>query len=205
MEMENKKTDSGSYISKQAAAVMVFVALVAGFLGGVVFAIYKNPSPVFTSSQPVQGQAASNAGEHIETLEAEVSAHPDNVDAWIRLGHVYFDAGEHAKAIGAYEKALELRPGNADVLTDLGVMYRRNGEPEKAVESFDRAVAADPSHQTARFNKGIVLLHDLNDHEGAIRAWEELLEINPLAMAGNGQSVDQLVIHYKKHVRKTPE
>ena len=184
---------------------MVVAALFVGFLAGVVFAVFKAPSPAMppsSASAPSQERPLHDMEEHAKALEAEVLAHPDNVEAWVLLGHAYFDAGENAKAIGAYEKSLELGPANADVLTDLGVMYRRDGRPEKAVEAFDRAIAADPSHQTARFNKGIVLLHDLNDHSGAIRAWEELLEINPLAMAGNGQSVDQLVTHYRKHVRK---
>jgi len=43
----------------------------------------------------------------------------------------------------------------------------------------------------------------LSDREGAIRAWEDLLEVNPLAMAGNNQSVDQFVKHYKKAMTKT--
>jgi len=47
-------------------------------------------------------------------------------------------------------------------------------------------------------NKGIVLLHDLNDLEGAIKAWEELLEINPVAMSPTGQSIDQMVQQMKK-------
>jgi hypothetical protein len=38
----------------------------------------------------------------------------------------------------------------------------------------------------------------LSDREGAIRAWEDLLEINPLAIAGNNQSVDQVVKHYRE-------
>ena len=41
-------------------------------------------------------------------------------------------------------------------------------------------------------------MHDLGDREGAIESWEELLEINPAAMAGKDQSVDQLVAHYKE-------
>jgi hypothetical protein len=47
-------------------------------------------------------------------------------------------------------------------------------------------------------NKGIVLLHDLNDFKGAIEAWEGLLEINPIAMAPNGISIDQMVTQLKK-------
>ncbi len=188
-------------MTKQTAAILAFATFVVGFLGGVVFTVFKMPSHTITAPQPVQDDQTASKAQMAKALEAEVATDPKNVQAWIQLGHVYFDSGQHAKAIDAYEKALALKPGNADVLTDLGVMYRRNGRPEKAIESFDRAIAANPEHQTALFNKGIVLLHDLDDQEGAIRSWERLLEINPLAMAGNGQSVDELVTHYKKHVK----
>ena len=68
----------------------------------------------------------------------------------------------------------------------LGIMYRRSGQPQKAIEAFDRAIATDPKHENSRFNKGIVLMHDLNDREGAIAAWEELVEVNPNALTPNG-------------------
>jgi tetratricopeptide (TPR) repeat protein len=113
---------------------------------------------------------------------------------------------KHAQAIDAYKKSLELNPNNADVLTDLGIMYRRSGQPREAIVKFDKAISINPKHETARFNKGIVLMHDLGDREGAIQAWEDLLEINPVAMAGNNQSVDQMVKHYKDgHDRKNSE
>jgi cytochrome c-type biogenesis protein CcmH/NrfG len=47
-------------------------------------------------------------------------------------------------------------------------------------------------------NKGIVLLHDMNDMDGAIKAWEELLEVNPVVMSPTGQSIDQMVQQMKK-------
>ena len=76
-------------------------------------------------------------------------------------------------------------------------MYRRSGRPQKALESFDKAIALNPAHQVSRFNKGIVMIHDLKDIPGGIAAWEELLKINPLAMAPNGQSVDELVTQFR--------
>ena len=82
---------------------------------------------------------------------------------------------------------MALVPNDPNVLTDLGVMYRRNKQPEKAIEAFDKAISADPSHEKSRFNKGIVLMHDLNDIDGAARAWEGLVEINPNAMAPGGK------------------
>jgi tetratricopeptide (TPR) repeat protein len=77
-------------------------------------------------------------------------------------------------------------------------MFRRSGQPSKAVEKFEQAIAVDPNHETALLNKGIVLVHDLKDRNGAIRTWEKLLKINPVAMAGKNQSVDHLVKHYKE-------
>jgi tetratricopeptide (TPR) repeat protein len=77
-------------------------------------------------------------------------------------------------------------------------MYRRSGNPQEAIKSFDKAAEVDPKHEISRMNKGIVLLHDMNDMEGAIKAWEELLEINPVAVSPTGQSIDQMVQQMKK-------
>ncbi|MCJ7539326.1 MAG: tetratricopeptide repeat protein, partial [Desulfobacterales bacterium] len=93
---------------------------------------------------------------------------------------------------------LEIKPDNANIWTDLGVMYRRNGNPQEAIKAFDKAIEADPKHEVSRMNKGIVLLHDLQDVDGAIKAGEGLLEINPGAMAPTGRSVDEIVQQLKK-------
>jgi cytochrome c-type biogenesis protein CcmH/NrfG len=84
----------------------------------------------------------------------------------------------------------------------MGVMYRRNGNPKAAVDAFNEAIRIDPKHEVSRFNKGIVLMHDLNDPDGAVETWEKLLEVNPLAMAPGGRSVDELVSAYKKQLRE---
>ncbi len=91
-----------------------------------------------------------------------------------------------------------MAPDSPDVLTDLGIMYRGNRQPEKAVEMFSKAISLDPKHQNSRMNKGIVLLHDLKDEQSAIQAWEQLLEINPIATFPDGQTVEELVRHYKE-------
>ena len=197
MHMNNRDKKLDGYIKSQTALIYVCLALAIGFAGGIGLTIYKlDESRSFTHQHTQQQQPANQDGMQA-ALEDEVKRNPANVGAWIQLGHMYFDSGQHAKAIHAYEKSLELSPDNTNVMTDLGIMYRRSGDPKKAVELFDKVIKIDPQQQNARFNKGIVLLHDLNDKEGAIAAWEGLLEINPVAMAPNGQSVDQLIQHYK--------
>lgn len=185
-------------VTRQIMMGWMCVALIAGFLGGMVFGIYKStPSapqrdagmPPGTPQQP-DTAALEN---RIPEMEKQAADNPDNAEGWIRLGNLYFDTHKIKKAIGAYEKALALSSKNSDVWTDLGVMYRRDGQPRKALEAFDTAIKVDPKHEISRFNKGIVLLHDMNDREGALRAWESLVQVNPFAMAPNGQSVDQMV------------
>ena len=136
--------------------------------------------------------------QEIASLEVRASSNPDDVDAWTRLGHRYFDTDQFDKAIRAYTRALELDPSSADVWTDLGVMYRRSDKPSQAVESFDKAILTDPTHQTARFNKGVVLMHDLGDMPGALAAWKELLQVNPQAAAPNGVPVADMVRELEK-------
>jgi len=202
--MEKKiKADSKTF-KKETLWLVAFIALVVGFIGGVVFGVYKTGSdkPIQKSmiSQPAekdQGVSVESAAQ-IFKLEKMTKDNPDDVAAWTSLGNLYFDAGNHQKAIAAYTRSLELNPNNADVMTDLGVMYRRSGQPKKAIESFDKAAKIDPKHETALFNKGIVLMHDLNDIDGAIQAWQELVKRNPAATSPTGQPVKDLVGRMKE-------
>ena len=187
---------SGHYVKRQTLTTSVAIALMVGFVAGLVFGVYKSPSQLPAGTPGAANPGAGRAGM-LARLEEQVRANPKDVEAWIQIGHINFDNQQHQAAIKAYENALAINPDNAPVLTDLGIMYRRSGNPEEAIRRFDQAIAVDPKLENPRFNKGVVLLHDLNDREAAIAAWEGLLEVNPLAMAPNGKSVDQLVTEFK--------
>ncbi len=204
----DKKAESNptNMVLKQTLYIAILVSITFGFMIGAFYTSFKlakdTPGQSQAASMPPQqqkdnakatAQAAAQMGSRILKLEELLKENPDNAEAWVQLGNLFFDSNRFSDSIEAYERSLELAPGNPNVLTDLGVMYRRNKSPEKAVEAFDRAIAAQSTHETARFNKGIVLMHDLNNLEGAIQAWEGLLEVNPMAEAPNGQLVNTLV------------
>jgi cytochrome c-type biogenesis protein CcmH/NrfG len=182
--------------SKNNHLVTYFVIFVFGFLSGIAFTVYKGGppgSPPSTTAEEQAQQQNDETSQAILKLEAAVTANPENFDTWIQLGHLYYDSNLPDKAIAAYTKSLEFHSGDANLLTDLGVMYRRANQPDKAIELFNQAIEKDPSHLPSRFNKGIVLLHDLDDSKGAIAAWEELLKIDPQAKTGNGQLIREFV------------
>lgn len=201
--MMNGHKEAGQFVKKETMLTFCLLCLVIGFLGGIVFSVYKSPGQAPSSGTPTvqpqqsQGISPDMAKQFLE-LEREVAANPKNVEAWTQLGHLYFDTNQIKKAINAYNKSLELNPDDPDVLTDLGVMYRRDGDPAQAVATFDRAIAVNPLHETSRFNKAIVLLYDMKDKEGAIKAWEELIKANPMAAAPNGKLVSEIVEELKQ-------
>lgn len=191
---------SENYVKKQTFLIGLAVSLVIGFLGGVAFSVYQTPDSVQVAQSPPRQQDQS-AGR-IASLQQATREHPDSVAAWTQLGHAYFDSNQPAQAIHAYNKSLELSPGNPAVLTDLGVMYRRNNQPRQAIAAFDRALRINPRFEQALFNKGVVLLHDLNETGNAKRSWQQLLKINPLATGPSGEPVSEMISHISARNRK---
>jgi tetratricopeptide (TPR) repeat protein len=189
------KTLSG-YVKTSTMYLIVMIALAAGFLGGVIFSSYRTSSIASVPGAPGRVTAPQMTPEQEQALAAllqAIRATPDNVNAWTQLGHLYFDTGHNQKAIQAYEKSLELNPSRPDVWTDLGVMYRRTGNPSKAVQCFDRALSIDGAYETALFNKGVVLMHDIKDLEAALKAWEKLVQVNPNAQTPDGRAVKSML------------
>lgn len=210
--VKDKETANTDSIKKQTLVTAVVLSLLIGFVGGTVYSSFKLAGSKQLNQQmppqtsPAMGNPSAtgqpdNTAEFsakILQLEQYLKKNPKDGEAWAQLGHLFFDSNQVKNAIEAYETSLGFSPDNTGVITDLGVMYRRNDQPGKAIEMFDKAISIDPAFETARFNKGIVMLHDLNDVQGGIKAWEDLVEQNPMAMAPNGESVDALVQRMKK-------
>lgn len=166
---------------KKETILLLVVVLAAGILIGVIVTnSKKETAPAVTAQAPPPAAAPSvDYQQKITMLERIVAKEPENRNAWVQLGHNYFDSDQPAKAIAAYDKALALNGEDANVLTDQGVMYRRLGAFDKAIASFTKANEADPNHQQSLYNLGIVYLYDLKDTASAIEAWKKFLTVAP--------------------------
>jgi cytochrome c-type biogenesis protein CcmH/NrfG len=186
--------DTKGYIKKERFYLYVAAALIIGFLGGTIFSAYRLPPPGEQSAASRQQEAASA----IAAMEKAVQEKPADGQAWVELGHAYFDTGQASKAIEAYTKALTLLPGDLNVMTDLGVMYHQDNQHQKAIELFDQVLAINAKHEQARFNKGVVLLTGLNDRKGALAEWKTLVHYHPMAAAPSGKMVGDLIDQLEK-------
>jgi tetratricopeptide (TPR) repeat protein len=169
--------------------LFVVVALIAGVLIGVLYIGSQN-KPASTSQGGGQ-QPAVNYQQRIQLLEGMVAADPNNRNAWVELGHNYFDSEQPVKAIEAYDKALALDPADPDVITNQGVMFRTLGWYDRAIDNFTRANELKPTHPQSLYNLGIVYRFDLQDFPKAREVWTRYLAMHPVG-AGADQVRGQL-------------
>lgn len=168
---------------KKETILLITIALIVGTLAGVIFTNANKKMPV--ENQAVTSTSSIDALQHIEHLKDLLVKEPDSRNAWVQLGHSYFDSNQPMKAIEAYDKALEIDGNDPDVLTDQGTMYRRVGWFDKAINNFIKANQLNPQHQNSLFNLGIIYSQDLGEKEKADEVWNRYLELNPTGQAAD--------------------
>ena len=135
----------------------------------------KQPSYPAGQGEPIRLNATADIENYKEILRKD----PNNLQALIGIGNLYFDTNRDLLAIENYRKALVIDPTNANVRTDMAVCYRRSGNPGQAIEELKKAISTSPRHAQSRYNLGVILIQDMHDPEGGIKAWEALLESVP--------------------------
>lgn len=151
-----------------AAGAIVLTLLAAG-------GCRKKEAPPAGEAETINLNALSQIDNYKEILRKD----PNNLQALIGIANLYFDTRQDLLAIEHYRKALAIDPRNVNVRTDMAVCYRRTGDPDRAVEELKKAISMDPRHAQSRYNLGIILIHDKNDLDAGLRAWEALLENVP--------------------------
>ncbi|MGE5284044.1 MAG: tetratricopeptide repeat protein [Actinomycetota bacterium] len=135
----------------------------------------KQPPAPAGEGESIRLSAAADISNYKEILRKD----PNNLQALIGIGNLYFDTKQDLLAIENYRKALQMDPTNANVRTDMAICYRRSGNPVMAVEELKKAISTTPRHAQSRYNLGVILIQDMHDVEGGIKAWEALLENVP--------------------------
>jgi len=152
-------------------AILFALAAVLSFSG----CKKKQPPAPVGEVEPIRMNAVAEIENYREILRKD----PNNLQALIGVGNLYFDTKQDLLAIENYRKALAMDPTNTNVRTDMAVCYRRSGNPVQAVEELKKAISTTPRHAQSRYNLGVILIQDMHDVEGGIKAWEALLENVP--------------------------
>lgn len=168
---------------KKETVIPVFVALLLVLIGAQLVFSISGMKELSADAPHLGANTPVDLLQRIADGEKAVAGKPKDLAAWIQLGNDYFDAGQPAQAVHAYDKALELDPDNADVLIDQGSACMRIGWYDKAVGNFEKALQIDPNHEQSLVKLGIVYAVDLKQPDKALKAWNRFLELNPSSPA----------------------
>ena len=113
------------------------------------------------------------------TLKQTADRDPRDARTRIELANLYYDAERFDDAARWYEEALKLEPKNVSASTDLGISYYYMNQPDRALAQFERSLAIDPTHTKTLLNVGIVRAYGKDDLEGAVKAWQRVVELVP--------------------------
>ncbi len=116
-------------------------------------------------------EAVLHAAEAVELI-------PDNGSAHRTLGRVQRLQGDLNGAIESFQKACELEPEVAWNFNNLGFVYIEMSRFEDAKEVLQEAVRLDDSQYVMFNNLGVACMQS-DDAEGAMSAFEKVLELKP--------------------------
>ena len=114
-----------------------------------------------------------------QILKSRLNANPQDYEAAVGLGNLYYDAHEAALAIVYYSVAIRLNPNAPEVMTDMATMYWQNGDIGLSEQTFREAINLHPEFGNAYLNLGLLLAHGKDEHKKAIAVWNELISALP--------------------------
>ncbi|EWM22520.1 tpr repeat-containing protein [Nannochloropsis gaditana] len=151
-------------------------------------------SRMFTEAKLGRAHAFTGNFKEAERLYSQaLSSDPSFAPAHTSLGKLYLYQKETARALQAFEKALELSPGDGDALLGLARLealqaHQAGGEERlhKAAALYAAAVRTSPadSYESAWFDYGVVLGR-LGRHEEAAEKLERAVAMNEEQMNFN--------------------
>jgi cytochrome c-type biogenesis protein CcmH/NrfG len=200
---QQQQTSSTTWALISGACLLLGLAVGYVIFGGQ-SAAPPAASPVAVAPAPATGgpQPGLVDEQQAQALRNILAMDPTNVQANTQLGHLYYDSGRFAEAVGPYQRALAVDSRNVNLSTDLGTALWYSGRPDEAIAQFTRSLAIDPTHPQTLFNLGIVKRDGKQDYSGAVQAWEKLLATNP-SYAGRDK-VQQLLSEAKAQIGRSP-
>jgi cytochrome c-type biogenesis protein CcmH/NrfG len=197
------------WTNKQAYALAVICLLVGipvGYLLGGPSTRAANPA-VQNALRPAPGVAPGDqvtpaqlkhmADVQAEPLLATLQKDPNNADLLAQIGSLYFRTQQFPIAVEYYSRAAKIKP-TAEVLVSLSNSYHYAGSDDLAMEALNRALQIDPKSADALFNLGMLKWQVKNDPEGAVQAWQRLLETNP--NHPRRAEVESMIARAKQHM-----
>jgi cytochrome c-type biogenesis protein CcmH/NrfG len=150
-------------------------------------------------AQVTPEQQKALVDQSVAPLLATLKTNPGDLNTIVQVANLYYDGQQYPEAVKYYQLAVKSQPTNADLITDLGTSIWYMGDADGAIAEFQTALKYKPDHPGTLFNLGIVRWQGKFDPKGAVKAWEELLRLNP--NYPQKQQVQEYIDRAKQHAK----
>jgi tetratricopeptide (TPR) repeat protein len=121
----------------------------------------------------------STRSEAIDAYNRCVNADPNNADALLNCGTLFYEDGNLEKAADYFRRAIEVQPQNALAHFNLGSVLEEMGQLEDARLHLRQSVNLDPNHADAHYNLAFVC-EKLRSFAEAREHWQAYVKIDPV-------------------------
>jgi tetratricopeptide (TPR) repeat protein len=172
----------GQDIMGGAAVIFKRPARVRDLVGGAasLLVVKRQPKP----SRPVEvarnnppRRPNTRTGETDVVASARVSD-SDQAEAFKNQGNTFYDLGQFAQAVEAYQNALKHAPQDPVIYNNLGAAYFSLNKGTEASESFKKSISLKTDDPDAHFNLGIAY-SSIDKFEEALTAFKQAVVQKP--------------------------
>jgi cytochrome c-type biogenesis protein CcmH/NrfG len=154
-----------------------------------------------TAQQPTSEQMAQMAAKQAAPLLEQLKTTPSDAALLAKIANVYYDAQQFDQAISYYQRSLKIRPENVDVRSDMATCYWYKNDANDAIAQYEKSLTYNPKHASTLYNLGVVRWQGKGDPQGAVKAWQTLLDTNP--NYENKARVLELISRARQHAAGT--
>jgi len=159
-------------------------------------------APSAAAGQVTPEQLRHMADKTAEPVLAELSSKPNDPALLAKAGNIYYDAQQFDQAVKYYADSLKADPKNANVRTDMATAYYYLGDADRALRELNESLKSEPNHAQTLLNLGLIKWQSKMDVEGAVQAWQKLLDTNP--SFEQADQVKQMIAQAKQHAGIKP-
>jgi|SRR5579863_1667495 len=139
----------------------------------------SQPGQPTPQKMPTLDDLKRMADEKAAPLLAKLKSDPKNPQLLNQIGLTFKSAHQFKEAAGYFQKSLQYDPKNIGVRADYASCLYYTGDVDEALAELNKTLAYDPKHAGTLMNIGIIKWKGKNDVDGAVAAWEKLLQYHP--------------------------
>lgn len=136
-----------------------------------------------------EAQTPDGTQDSLITGFEKVFAQPDDAQAYLYRGILFFNRCDYWLAERDFRHALELDKTSPAAWYDLALTQQKRGELDASLTSYNQAIACRPEYLQAWYNRGLVAM-ELHRDEVALQSFQEILRFSPQsADAANAMAI----------------